>query len=165
MADAARLKPSQNPLQAEPALAQAVEGWRRWLADERRCSEHTLDAYGRDLAGFFQFVAEHLGYAPGLKDLAGLAAADFRGYLARRGQRGLARSSTARALSTLRNFFAYLERTGAVQNAAIGAIRTPRQAQSIPKPLSEADAAETLDFAAISHPTPWIADRDRAILT
>ncbi len=165
MADRTPLSARRIPIIAEPALAQAVDVWRRWLADERRCSDHTLDAYRRDLASFFGFLSTHLGHAPGLGDLARLSAADFRAYLARRGAQGLARSSTARAMSTLRNFFAHLERTGSVQNAAIGAIRTPRQAQSIPKPLSEADALETLSLAANLHPTPWIADRDVALLT
>ncbi len=152
-------------LAAEPALAQAVAAWQRWLADERRCSAHTLDAYGRDLAAFFDFLSVHLGYAPGMGDLAQLSAADFRGYLAKRAAQGLARSSTARAMSTLRNFFRHLGRAGLVHNAAIGAVRTPRQAQTIPRPLSQADAMETLDLAASLHPTRWIADRDVALLT
>ena len=56
-------------------LAAAVERWRRWLADERRASAHTLDAYGRDLAGFLAFLAEHLGGQPGLADLDALRTA------------------------------------------------------------------------------------------
>lgn len=150
---------------AEPALVSAIDDWRRWLAHERRCSDHTLDAYGRDLAGFFAYLAEHLGYAPGLTDLEKLSAADFRGWLAGRAARGLARASTARALSTLRNFFRYLDRSGGVHNAAIGAVRTPKLPHAVPKPLGEADAMETLETARDFHATPWIGLRDTALFT
>ena len=95
---------------AEPAVVSAIEDWRAWLAHERRISDHTLDAYSRDLGGFLRFAAEHLGYPPGLQDLRALGPADFRGFLAHRQARGLARSSTARAMSTLRNFFKFIER-------------------------------------------------------
>ncbi|MCH8951955.1 MAG: site-specific integrase [Proteobacteria bacterium] len=85
---------------AEPALRRAVEDWRRWLADEKRCSDHTLESYSHDLARFLGFIAGHLGYPPGLGDLEGLSAADFRAYLAKRNSAGLARTSTARAMSS-----------------------------------------------------------------
>ncbi|MCD6074231.1 MAG: recombinase XerC, partial [Rhodospirillales bacterium] len=68
---------------AEPALIRAIEEWRQWLAVERNCSAHTLDAYGRDLAAFLNFLSEHAGHRVGLHDLGGLAAADFRAYLAK----------------------------------------------------------------------------------
>ncbi len=107
---------------AEPAVVSAIEDWRGWLAHERRFSDHTLDAYSRDLQGFLNHAAEHLGYPPGLQDLESLSPADFRGYLARRKTQGLGRASTARAMSTLRNFFKFLERQGLAVNAAIGTV-------------------------------------------
>ena len=150
---------------AEPAVAAVIGEWRRWLAVERNCSQHTRDAYARDLAAFFTYLNEHLGFPPGLSDLEGLAAADFRGYLAKRHNDGLTRSSTARAVSTLRNFFKFMNRNGKVLNAAIKAIKTPKLPRAIPKPLSEAEAMEALSAFGDMHDTPWIADRDIALMT
>ena len=107
---------------AEPAVIAVIDDWQAWLAHERRISGHTLDGYGRDLRKFLQFITGHLGYPPGLQDLGALKPRDFRGYLASRHAEGLARSSTARALSTLRKFFRFMERRGVGDNAAIGAI-------------------------------------------
>ena len=149
---------------AEPAAVAAIGDWRAWLAHERRISKNTLDAYGLDLRRFLRFVAEHLGYPPGLQDLAGLSQADFRGYLAKRGADGLSRASTARAMSTLRNFFRYLEREGLAENAAIGAVKTPKVPRSVPKALTEADAMEAIDAVADFPGEPWIAKRDTAVL-
>ncbi len=149
---------------AEPAVVSAIEDWRAWLAHERRISNHTLDAYSRDLGSFLRFTAEHLGYAPGLQDLRALEPADFRGFLADRQARGLARSSTARAMSTLRNFFKFIERQGLVENAAIGGIKTPKVPRSVPKALDEVDALETVSVIEDLSEEPWIGKRDAAVL-
>jgi integrase/recombinase XerC len=150
---------------AEPALIRAIEDWRQWLSIERNCSAHTLDAYGRDLAAFLNFLAEHEGHRVGLADLTSLTGADFRGYLARRAGDGLTKSSTARGLSSLRNFFRFLERRGLAANAAIGAVRTPKLPRGVPKPLTIDDAKSALDVAFELHDDPWQAARDRALFT
>ncbi len=146
-------------------LRGAIADWRSWLAFERRHAPNTLAAYSRDLARFLAFIAEHRGETPGLSVLGDLAPADFRAYLARRARDGVARSSTARAMSTLRGFFRYLDRTGRVHNPAIKAVKTPRLPQSIPKPLDRDDAKDVIKNIAGLSATPWIQLRDVALFT
>ena len=69
---------------ADEAVIEAVDSWRRWLADERRASHHTVSAYMRDLSAFFAFLMVHLGGPVTLSGLESLRAADFRSYLARK---------------------------------------------------------------------------------
>jgi integrase/recombinase XerC len=166
MAAPARLTP-KPPLDdlVDASLAKAVERWRRWLADERRCSPHTCEAYGRDLDGFLRFLAGHIGGAPGLHDLEGLKPVDFRAWLARLAGSGLKRTSTARALSVVRGFFAWLERNELAANHAIRALRTPKIPHSVPKALSVTEAAEVVDMAGTIAADDWIGLRDIAILT
>ncbi len=149
----------------EPPLLKTIGSWRTWLSVERNCSDHTLDGYGRDLSMFLKFLLDHLGYRPGLQDLEQLKSNDFRSYLAKRSIAGLSKSSTARAVSTLRNFFRYLDKEGILQNAAIRVLRTPKIPQSLPKPLSKEDAKTALETFGQIHDTPWIADRDIALMT
>ena len=149
----------------DPGLNAAIAEWRNWLADEKRASPHTLAAYGRDLDHFLSFLSEHLGGPPSLADLAALRPADFRSYLARRAAAGGARTSTARALSTLRGFFRRLQRRDLVHNAAIESVRTPKVPRSVPKPLSPAEAREALEGAGTLGGEPWVAKRDAALLT
>ncbi|NQV47230.1 MAG: tyrosine recombinase XerC [Rhodospirillaceae bacterium] len=151
-------------LTAEPAIQSAIGEWRDWLAHEKRTSPNTLDAYGRDLAAFFAFLESHLGYTPGLGDLEDLKTPDFRSYLAKRTGDGLTKSSLARALSSLRNFFAFLEKTGRGHNAAIRAVRTPKVAKSIPKALGKEEALEAVDAIADLALQPWVGKRDTAII-
>ncbi|MFN4282286.1 MAG: tyrosine recombinase XerC [Alphaproteobacteria bacterium] len=148
----------------DPALAGALADWRAWLADERRASPHTLAAYETDLAGFLAFLADHLGGDPALNDLGALKAADFRAWLASRARGGLAKSSTARAMSTVRGFFRRLEKRDLVSNPAVRAVRAPKLPQSTPKPLSEQGAREVMQAVGATAKEAWIAKRDAAVL-
>lgn len=147
------------------ALSRAIEDWRRWLTHEKRASQHTIDAYTRDLGGFLAFVAGHLGGPPELADLENLAAADFRAWMAQRAGGGASRSSIARAMSVLRGFFRWLERNGHGANHAIRAMRSPRLPQGIPKPLTVADADLLLDSVDLLPGEPWETQRDVALFT
>ena len=160
--------PTPPPADAAPALAEDVAAWLRYLRAERRAADHTLTAYARDLAGFLGFLAEHLGAPPDRAALAGLRLADFRSYLARRHAAGLSARSSARALSAIRSFFRFLERSDILANPAIGLIRGPKIPHSLPRPLSERDAAALLDHAGrpeTAKRAQWLADRDAALFT
>lgn len=157
--------PEQIGFSAATDTLEAIRDWQRWISAERRLSDHTLDAYSRDIASFFAFLTSHLGTPPSTTDLDALSAADFRAYLAHRLGQGLAHSSIARTMSTLRNFFRFLERTGRASNATIRAVRAPRPKPPVPKPVSVSDAIDIIRTAATLSDTPWIARRDTAIFT
>ncbi|WP_162175210.1 site-specific integrase, partial [Nitratireductor aquibiodomus] len=74
-------------ISAKPDLQKARVRWLASLADERRLSALTVDAYERDTRQFLQFLTGHCGEAPGLSDIAELRPADLRAFLAfRRGK-------------------------------------------------------------------------------
>jgi len=150
---------------ATPDLADAIAQWQDWLAAERRASPHTLAAYGRDLAAFLDFLAEHRGAVPSLAELAALTAADFRAYLARRAMDNTKRTSIARSTSVLRGFFRFLDHRGFVHNAALAAVRTPKLASWTPKALSVGEMETVLDAAGDLARQPWVGKRDVAVLT
>src|SRR5690349_10252986 len=101
---------------AAPDLREATAAWLSWLADERRCSPHTVGAYGRTVAGYLDFLSGHIGGEPSLANLEALTPADFRGWLASRAN--LAATSRAHGLSVLRAFFRFLQRRELVRNAS-----------------------------------------------
>jgi len=164
--------PASVPLarfSAADDLRAAIGLWMAWLEGERRASAHTVAAYGRDLAGFLDFLTGHLGEPPALATFARLIPADFRAYLAYRAAR-VERSSIARGLSVVRGFIRFLERRGLGASPALLVLRAPKLPHSVPKPLSVADAAEMIDAPATmmtSRPTTsvWQATRDVAVLT
>jgi integrase/recombinase XerC len=151
---------------AAPDLAIAVDGWHAWLAGERRMSPHTLDAYGRDLAGFLTFLAGHLGGPLGIAEVRDLAAADYRAWLARRAADGANVVSRARSLSGVRSFLRYLRRRDLLAaDTALALVRSPRLPRSVPRPLSRPEAADLIAEAEATDDEPWIAARDTALFT
>ncbi len=149
---------------AAPDLRAALQDWQDWLAHERRASPHTRAAYARDLTGFLVFLTEHLGGPPSLAALEALRPADFRAWLAARAGRGLQRSSTARALSVVRNLFRWLQSRGFAENPSLAAVSNPRLPRPVPKALTPEEAAEAV--AAVDELTeqPWSGRRDTAVL-
>jgi integrase/recombinase XerC len=142
----------------------AREAWRDWLKSERRLAAHTLIAYEHDVAAFLGFMTTYLGRAPTLDALGRLKPAEFRAWLAERARQGLARTSTARAFSSVRSFFRFLDKRGLAHNASIGAIQTPKLPRSVPKALSERDMEELLEAPAEQEREAWLDLRDAAVL-
>lgn len=146
-------------------IKQLIAQWQSWLLNERRYSPHTLDAYSRDLSGFFDFAAEHLGKVPETADLAKLEVRDFRAYLSQRAARHIDKSSLARELSTLKNFFKWLARYDILRNPALSVIRMPRRAKVLPKALEVNDTFNVIDEAQNLASNSWQGLRDTAIFT
>lgn len=162
--DAETLNETDIQFAAGPDLAEAIAAWHGWLTAERRVSAHTSDAYSRDLAAFLAFLVGHLGGAADIAALAQLKPADFRSYLAHRAGESIARSSIARGMSTLRNFFRFLDRTGRAHNPAVKSVKTPRLPKSVPKALDEIDALDAIRSAGALQDEPWLAARDQALM-
>jgi integrase/recombinase XerC len=152
-------------IEAQRDISDAFANWRLWLQTEKRASPHTIDGYSRDLAGFFAFLTDHLGGLAGLKDLHELRPADFRAWLAARRGSGLTATSNARALSTLRGFFRWLDRQDLVHNAHVATLRTPKLPHAVPKPLSIDDATRAIDEIGSFADEPWVKARDAAVLS
>lgn len=169
MAQAALYQDINQTIEARPDAIKTVEDWRLYLATERRVSLHTFSAYDREISRLFTFLKEHLGGAAGLHELRRLSPADFRSYLAHRRAENhespLSNRSMARALSGLRSYFRYLDRTGIASNAALGALRAPKIPHAVPKPLSVVEARKAVQDAATFASETWIGARDSALLT
>ena len=149
---------------AGPGVGEAAAAWCDWLAHEKRQAALTVKAYRTDLLGFLAFCCDHLGGPPGLDQLVGLAATDFRAWLAWRHRQGRARTSTARALAALRSFYRYIDRQHGLHNAALKALRTPRLARRLPRPLSTGQADDLLREVGGLATLEWVARRDLALL-
>ena len=122
------------------------------------------DNTGAILARDIALLAEHLGRRPNLKALESLRPADLRAWLSWRAGRGLAYSSTARALAVARNFVRYCAGNNLAHAAAIGVVRNPKIPQALPKPLSVDDALAALDQVAALAKRARVGKRDAALL-
>ena len=153
-----------TPYAASGELAGLAGAWLEHLASERRLARNTVLAYRRDLREFLAFLARHHGEEAQLSTLASLEHGDLRSWLASRAARGLARTSTSRALSAVKGFFEYLDRDGVVSNPAVHNARASRVPRQVPRPLTMDEATDVLACAENSAASVWIGKRDLALM-
>lgn len=111
------------------------------MSVERGAAVNTLSAYRRDLMDLASFLGQ-----------ARLRAEDchedhLRHYLAGLESQGLSASTSARRLSSLRQFFAFLLGEGVRSDNPSETIDSPRRARPLPKILSEAEVGQLLGQA------------------
>ena len=149
-----------------PKVAAEIANWLAHLGAERRLSPKTLEAYRRDVLQFLCFLAGHLGGAPSLNALAALEPADVRAFMAARRAQNIGSRSLMRTLAGTRAFARFLERRGKGRVGALAAVRGPKIAKTLPRPLSIAAAKHIADpdVAAGDGRAPWIHARDAAVL-
>ncbi len=153
-------------LPAAPDLAAVVSAWLRRLATERQMSARTIEAYARDGRQFLAFLAERFGALPSVTDFTDCAPADLRAFLARRRAAGIDGRSLQRALSALRSLARHIAREGGETASALGAIRAPKAARRLPRPLSPPDARAVATTAPREGEAreQWVLARDAAVL-
>ena len=150
-----------------PALRSAFADWQQKLDHERRLSAHTREAYGRDMRQFLSFLTGHRQSEPSLDMLMALKPADIRAFLAARRREGVESRSLMRGLAGIRSFIRHLERQGLGKASALSAIRSPKIARSLPKPVVAAAAVAigNADTRAGEPREAWVLARDAAVLT
>jgi integrase/recombinase XerC len=135
------------------------------LAEERNYSEHTLRAYGGDLARFRLFLVDFLGkpaeeIRP--RDVDPLA---VRSFLASLHRDGLGRKSQGRALSAVRSLFRFAAREGAVEANPAAGVPTPRASRELPRHLRPGEIEGLLEApAGDDREDAALVLRDQAIL-
>ncbi len=119
-------------------------------------SEHTTDAYSRDLNDFLRFC-EKTGARSSPADVDLRLA---RRYLADLKRSGRSRATMARRVSALRSFFKFLKREGIIDNNVFAALDIPRRPKKTPEFLF---AEEVSALLKAPDETP-AGLRDKAIL-
>jgi integrase/recombinase XerC len=148
----------------KPTVEGLTGAWLATLAHERRFSPHTIRAYGDDFRRFVGFLGSYRGGRVTLAMLQSVGPADLRAFLSERRKEGLGAGGLQRAMAGLRSFYRMLEREGLADGAALRVVRSPKLPRTLPRPLSETDAARTIGEAG-QHEEPWIAARDAALVT
>ena len=92
---------------------------------ERNASPHTIKAYTTDLAQFVEYVGPQ-----GWSDIDHVL---IRGYLSSLYERGLSKTSVARALAALRSLYRWLAQEGVVDQNPAALVTTPKLPKKLPR--------------------------------
>ena len=133
-----------------------------YLEKERNDSPHTIKAYGRDVAAFAAFCAGHYGAGWSWRGVDRQAVRSFLGDLSRR---GLAKRSAARALSAVRAFYRFLNKTGRAEANPARAARSPKLGRTLPVHLDRREIEDLFSAAQARAEAGGLAGaRDLAML-
>ncbi|HEY5665422.1 MAG TPA: tyrosine recombinase XerC [Gammaproteobacteria bacterium] len=125
------------------------------LKTERRLSEHTVKAYGRDLQAFLDYCErEGLGHLQELNPFV------IQGFAAESHRRGLAPRSIARRLSAVRSFLNGLIEAGRLVTNVAADISAPKPSRRLPGTLDADQVAELLEVSG----DDALTARDHAML-
>jgi integrase/recombinase XerD len=108
-----------------------------WM--ERGLSENTLAAYRNDLTGYARWLTTQQNV-----DLVGVGRNQVQAYLAHRVTARASPRSTARLLSTLRRFYAWLRRENRISEDPTALIEAPKLGRPLPKTLTESEVEALL---------------------
>ena len=133
------------------------------LEKERDVSPHTLKAYRRDLAELLEFLASYYGERDwtwqGIDRLA------LRGFLAHLNRKKLSKRTIARALSAVRSFYAFLNRSEIVDANPARGVGSPKLEKYLPAYLDRAQIDLLFQSAALHAQDGKFTDvRNSAIL-
>ncbi len=136
------------------------EGYQRefmvYLRVEKGLSSNTIDAYGRDVGRYIDFLRSR-----GLTSPESVSPIDITAFLKLEKARGISAASQARRISSIRRFHLFMVNEGHTWNLPTAELRTPLMPRRLPRVLSQAEVARLLDQEAVEDAAGL---RDRAML-
>src|SRR5438445_1599984 len=144
---------SQRPNQKRTTVEKATDEFLRVLR-QRNASAHTIKAYAGDLENFASYV--------GSREWKKIDHVAVRGFLSHLYEKGLSKTSVARALAALRSLYRWLAQEGEVDQNPAKLVATPK----LPKKLPRVPTIEEMNFVLDGN-MPHIAafaERDRLML-
>jgi len=141
------------------ARADLLAAWHGYLAQTRRRSPHTVQAYVAS-AGRLIDAMEARDWA----HLARIDAAGLRSFLAERRAGGIGNVSAARELSAVKAFLTFARAQAGIANPTPPRLRGPRVKKGLPRPITPDEAQDLAGLVGESGSKDWIGARDRAVL-
>jgi len=148
-----------------PGSADLLSRWLDHKAALDGAAAKTIDAYGRDVSGFLNFLTAHTGQASSRNSLRAVTLQDMRAWMAQERRRGVSARSLARALSAVKGFYRWFGEQDGFEPTAVLATRAPKFAAKLPRPVAVSAARDLIDTVDSQHPEAWINARDAAVLT
>lgn len=144
-------KADNIPANEQKLLEQFID--HLWM--EYGLTENTLSAYRNDLAGFSAWLTANNN------SLTSVSTSDVQLYLASKFEQGYKSRSSARLLSTLRRFYAWLLRDKRINQDPTRLLESPKAERPLPVSLNEEQVVNLLDAPDTGND---IGYRDRAML-
>src|SRR5690349_22255062 len=141
-------------------LTDSIQPFLDYLKFEKRYSAHTISAYETDIISFFDFMELTFGNMP----LGNITPTFIRSWMADMKEKKMTAKSLNRKLSSLRSFFKYHLKRGAISQMPTTNVIAPKISKRLPVFMKEAETKELLESLA-SGSEDWKALNARMLIT
>ncbi len=138
----------------------SVDAFLEYLEKERGYSHHSIRNYGTDLYTFCKYLDDYNNV--GMNDFRSVKKTVIRNFLGHLMEEGLADTTVARHLASLKSFFKYLMRAEEISINPATNVKSPKIKRPLPTFLEEAVVAKLLEMP--EKEKSWLGGRDSAIL-
>ena len=147
-------------------ISKIKELWLDFLISERRVSQNTVDGYSRDIDFFIKYLTQFEDIKNiDNKFLNNISISTFRSFLASLTRENKSNVSIARNVSSIKNFFKFMEQNEIANNQAIQILHSPKIPKKLSKSVASVDIIKLFDSFNKIAKYPWIAKRDIALFT
>lgn len=119
----------------------AIKSYLDYLKFEKRYSPHTLLSYQNDIHSFFTYLEKHFGDMP----LGEITHSFVRSWLADLKEKKNTGKSINRKISSLRSFFKYHLKRGALEATPMAKVIAPKISKRLPVFVKEAEALQLIE--------------------
>ncbi len=124
-----------------------IESFEKYLRNERRYPETTINSYLNDLKKYQIFLSKHKNI-----DYKNITKEEIRILLKEETEYGEAKSSISRMLSALRHFYTYLETNNVINNNPFKNIRNPKKDKKLPNFLQYEELETIINSISLDNP-------------
>ena len=157
-------KVSAGDIRSRLDCGETIQKWLAAKVEVAGRSENTYNSYKKDVTDFCDFLQGYLGNPLCLNVLKDIDKRVLRSWMAHERNRGISSRSLARKLSSLKNFYRWLEEEYGFENTYVETAKTPRFRSRFPRPITEQGTREVLEYVGTEIGEPWVATRDVAII-
>lgn len=118
-----------------------IQSFLDYLKFEKRYSAHTVVAYQTDLTDFFKYLSNVYGKFT----LSDISHSYIRSWLASLKEKEITSRSITRKISSLRSFFKYQIKSGALTASPMGQVVSPKMGKRLPVFIKEKEAGQMLE--------------------
>ncbi len=143
-------------------LNSLIKEWTSYNINLRNLSENSVKAYSLDLRDFLNFSFKESVVV--LKsDLSDISAHTIRLWILSLRNKSVKASSLSRKISSLKNFFHWLENSHNIFNSAISKLDSPKKDSKLPRPIAVNDIKNLFSAFENKKEKRWIISRNQAI--
>ena len=140
----------------ESSFATLLADYRSYMQLERSMAANTIESYSRDIAQMLDFVS-----GLGRTDISQVSGEDLCAYIGHLTEREISKRSQARAISSIKSFYEFLENDRLVSSNPCDMLDSPKMQQYLPTVLSVEEVDAVINSFDLSKPE---GHRNKAML-